>query len=208
MHRTSSFAVAAFLALVSFSAVGCAAGTDASDDANEAAAMTAGPITIGNFLNHPKIKEVRAEVAAVDAAKLTAEKKTRSCDDLEGTVTKASDEGGKIRKLTDAWGASDGDGTTTYYYDASGRLRFVFDVLESAPADDSLTVFETRSYFDASGHLVFQVGKKGRGTTAHPPNMDQAHFVVATPDQFETNILPEAISNPAGLFDDLGACKL
>src|SRR5262245_41591741 len=105
--RLSSFSIAAVFAVFALT-TGCAAGTQGSDlDATEAAALTAGPVTLRNFANHPKIKEVRAEVAAVDAAQLTDVTKDHSCDDAVAKLTKRTDAGGTIRKIFDTWGGSD-----------------------------------------------------------------------------------------------------
>jgi hypothetical protein len=204
--RLASFSIAAVFTVFALTTVGCAAGASDDAEASEAAALTAAPVTLQNFLTHPKIKEVRAEVAAVNAASLTTVQKDHSCDDTEAKLSKLTDGGNTIRKIFDTWGGSDGDGSTSYYYDAAGRLRFVFDVLESAPASGSLTVFETRSYFDASGRLLIQVGKTGHGTTAHPPNMDNVAFEIATPSNYQTEIIEAAKTNPAGFYDNTVSC--
>src|SRR5262249_34334604 len=153
-------------------------------DVASADLTAATPITLGNFLSHPKIKEIRAEVAAVDAAKLTTVQRDASCpdEDVTASYAKSTDGGNKVRKLVTSWGGSDGDGTSTYYYDAAGRLRFELDITETAPASGALIVDELRVYYDATGARIFDVSKAGRGTTAHPPNMDKAPLRRPDPD--------------------------
>jgi hypothetical protein len=205
--------LAAFVCLATTLAIGCAASSESADDSSSSDLTSAAPVTLGNFLNHPKIKEIRAEVAAVDAAKLaTASEKEGPCpdDDVDQTVTKGTDDGGKIRKLIVAWGGSDGDGTTSYYYDAAGHLRFVFDHSETTPANDSMLVIESRVYFDAAGNRIFDVEKVGKGTISHPPNMDNAPFslpndkaqVPTTP--FE--VLPELQTDPGSFYNTPPNC--
>lgn len=195
--------------LVLPTAVGCVASADADADSAAAADLSAsGPITLGNFVNHPKIKAIRAEVAAVDAAKLTIASKDNSCPnaDAEGTVTKSTDQAGVVRKFVDAWGGSDGDATTTYYFDAGGHLRFVYDVSETAPASGALYVVDSRVYFDELGAKIFEVKQEGRGTTAHPPSMANRPF--ALPANGEGALLNDAIkADPKAYFDAAPKCE-
>jgi hypothetical protein len=157
---------------------GCASKTDSSPDSAGADLSAAQPITLANFINHPKIQEVRAEVAAVDAAALTDEKKDVTCDPQSGTSAreKWTDGSGKIRRLEERFSGEDGDGSLTWTYDASGRLRFIFRVLNTTPANGSLSVDERRVYFDATGASIWEVARVGHGTVAHPPNMEQSPY--------------------------------
>jgi hypothetical protein len=200
------FALLSLAVAATIAAAGCASSMDDAAADTSADLTASGPITLGNFINHPKIKEIRAEVAAVDAAKLTRAKKDAvACpdSDIEESWTKFTDEAGTIRKFGDSWGGSDGDGTTTYYYDAAGHLRFVFDVLESAPADDSLHVTDTRVYFDAAGARIFEVAQAGDGTTAHPPAMASRPYKLPTaPEEID----PELVSSPGTFFDSPPKC--
>jgi hypothetical protein len=205
-----SFALTLALSVTSLTAAaGCTTATDDASTPEVGSADLTGstPITLGNFLNHPKIKEVRAEVGAVDAAKLTTVERDASCPDEDGTSTRAksTDGGGKVRKLVLAWGGSDGDATSTYYYDAAGRLRFELDVNETAPASGALIVDELRVYYDATGARLFDVSKSARGTVAHPPNMDRAPLKRPDPDT-TTDTDPQIVTNPGGYYDSKVVC--
>jgi hypothetical protein len=190
-------------------AVGCSAPVD-SDSASAAAAdlSASGPITLGNFVTHPKIKAIRAEVAAVDAAKLTSASKDLDCPEADGVenLTKSTDEASVVRKFVDAWGGSDGDSTTTYYFDAGGHLRFVYDVTETAPASGALYVVDSRVYFDELGAKIFEVKQEGKGTTAHPPAMANRPYQL--PANGEGALLSQAIeADPKAYFDGPPKCE-
>jgi hypothetical protein len=184
---------------------GCAGKTDASPDSSSADVTAVAPITLGNFINHPKIQEVRAEVAAVDAATLTDEKKDVTCDPEQGSATreKWTDASGKIRRLRESFSGEDGDGSLTWTYDASGRLRFIFRVLDTTPADGSLSVDERRVYFDATGASIWEVARNGRGTVGRPPNMEQSPYTKPATSLDTDTEGKDIVTNPAERWEVL-----
>jgi hypothetical protein len=206
-------ALAASFLVALTAAVGCSAPIDADSDSTGAAAAdlsASAPITLGNFVSHPKIKAIRAEVAAVDAAKMTSASKDLSkvCPEADGSenLTMSTDEANVVRKFVDAWGGSDGDSTTTYYFDAGGHLRFVYDVTETAPASGALYVVDSRVYFDELGAKIFEVKQEGKGTEAHPPAMANRPYQL--PANGEGAILSDAIeANPKAYFDGPPKCE-
>src|SRR3954471_3332069 len=82
--------------------------------------LMAEPVTGKNWQHHPKIEEVRAIVAEVDAAKL----KTRKAECQFESRTLYLDPKGLVRRYTWEFGGEDSSNTVDFYYDEQGRLRF------------------------------------------------------------------------------------
>lgn len=158
---------------------GCA--SDASDDvAGGASAVTAtDAITLANYVTHPKIKAIRAEVGAIDAAGYE-KAENPGCD---GNNTKWTDASGKIRKVLSEGGEGDGSGSTTAYYGANGKLRFLFFTFTgSNPDDGGVATSQSRVYFDDRGQPIWQVSREASSPlNAPPPDMSKAPDTI-TPD--------------------------
>ncbi|MDX6383549.1 MAG: hypothetical protein QOK48_1122 [Blastocatellia bacterium] len=127
------------------------------------------PITKANWNQHPKIKAVRAIVAAVDAgvSRKTLKVSVRKfeyCEPYEDTLRrKAVDAKGRVRMYEKQGGSDDSSLTTKHFYDEAGRLRFVF-ITGGATNGSQL---EQRIYFDEAGQRIWEEHKyvKGPGYT-------------------------------------------
>jgi hypothetical protein len=152
--------------VITLGLVGCAGNADdaAADEGNFTAQE---PITLENFIQHPRIKEIRDIVVKVEDAKLPS-KDNPGCD---GSTTKFTDPQGRIRKLFEIGGESSTLGQTTKYYDEAGKLRFVFievsDLEATAPT-------QRRIYLDENSKVIWEVIRFGV-------------FNQKTPDDLSTN---------------------
>lgn len=199
MNKLALVAVAAsFLGLVA-----CASeqGSSSDDGATESADISASaPITIKNWLNHPKIVAVRKEVAAVDALKLPPEKKELCQDSGVGEFErdKSTDASGKIRELVLELGGEDGARIETHYYDAKGTLRFVFATDNDVHGNSS----EERTYFDETGAQLFQVNRFASDPENNNPDIAHAKYELpSSPDELEADA-----KDPAKMFDAAPRC--
>ena len=126
-------------------------------------------ITKANWQQHPKIKAVRAVVAAVDAdlTKGLYKVSKRMCDYCEPSEdtlrAMASDSEGRVRRYEKEAGSEDSSLAWKHYYDAGGHLRFVF-IMGGATNGSKL---EHRIYFDEAGKRIWEDQKyvKGPGYT-------------------------------------------
>lgn len=130
---------------------------------------TGGEVTKANWQQHPKIKQVRSIVQAVNAGmtgkSFTVKKRVfEYCEPYEDTErTLATDSRGRARFYKKAGGSDDSSLTWEHYYDETGRLRFVF--IKGGATNGSQ--LEHRIYFDAAGKRIWeeQTYKKGPGYT-------------------------------------------
>jgi hypothetical protein len=168
-----SFGLAASLSF------GCASSTPEEDPAADESQMVAenSAITLKNFVTHPKIKAIRAEVATIDSLSLT-ETKNPGCD---GSASKFTLGAGGIRKIVETGGEGGFEGETTAYYDESGKLRFLFDLEQDFQANKAT---ESRVYFGADNNVLWQVvrqttaeGREGR------PDFGKAADRLPTPEE-------------------------
>jgi hypothetical protein len=160
--RTVLFA----LPLVVVSALtGCAASSGGEDTADATGAATAtSPITLANYVSHPKIKAIRDQVQAIEAMPLKKET-NGGCD---GSNDKFTDAQGRIRKLVGSGGEGGFEGSTTVYYNEAGKAIFEFHKEadwtgeKTNGATDKALVSESRTYFDAaSSKTLFQAVREG-----------------------------------------------
>jgi hypothetical protein len=127
------------------------------------------PITKANWNQHPKIKAVRAIVAAVDAGVTrktlkVSVRKFEYCEPYEDTVRKQAVDAQRLVRMYEKQGGSDDSSLTTkHFYDEAGRLRFVF-ITGGAVNGSQL---EQRIYFDEAGQRIWEEHKyvKGPGYT-------------------------------------------
>jgi hypothetical protein len=126
-------------------------------------------ITKANWQQHPKIKQVRAIVRAVNAAmtgkSLTVRRRAfEYCEPYEDTNrTIATDSSGRARYYLNEAGSEDSSLKWQHYYDENGRLRFVL-ITGGAVNGSKL---EHRIYFDESGKRIWEdhTYMKGPGYT-------------------------------------------
>lgn len=123
-------------------------------------------ITKANWRQHPKIKDVRSIVQAIDAeisqgAFKTSEREFEVCAKGYHTLLrKAVDEKGVVRRYETHGGSEDHALKFQQYYDETGRLRFAF--IEGGAVND--THIEDRIYFDEAGKRLWEDYKlKGPG---------------------------------------------
>lgn len=129
---------------------GCAAGANDADETSTAAVSASAPITLANWIAHPRIVEVRETVKAIDKLSLTRTENP-GCD---GGNVKFTDGSGTIRKLVSNGGEGGFSSEWTYYYDASGKPRFAFNVTRD---DERGEAKQQRAYYDASGAPIWHV---------------------------------------------------
>lgn len=126
-------------------------------------------INASNWMNHPKIAEIRAVYSETEDALQGGEleQKTRIFDHAEPYFptlkTIAFDKNAVARKYTEEAGSDDSAATTSFYYDSQKRLRFVFITGGAVNGSE----FEHRIYFDAAQQRIWEIQKylKGPGYT-------------------------------------------
>lgn len=126
-------------------------------------------ITKANWQQHPKIKAVRAVVAAVDADSTKGLYKVSKrmfdyCEPYADTVRlMAADSSGMVRRYEKEAGSEDSSLAWKHYYDEGGHLRFVF--IKGGAVNGS--ELEHRIYFDEAGRRIWEDHKytKGPGYT-------------------------------------------
>jgi len=196
--------VFALLSTVSLSTVACAGDADEAvfDDGSAATAAAAEassttPITLENWVAHPRVRAVRAIVTAIDAAGFPTESKF-GC---HVSKTKRTDPQKRIRQLVISTGEGGFASTTTGYYDEQGRLRFVF-VQESDETAARPFAAEHRAYFDEKGNKFWEVRREGTLGSQGEPNFAGAVDVVPKPaDQVNPSA---AKATPASLWEGNG----
>jgi hypothetical protein len=155
--------------LLALSIPACAAQSSDAPEATHDALTASAPITLGNWLGHPKIVEIRRIAEGVESgiAAGTLTKQERdfpNCDNGDIHRAKFTDEHGVIRKLVMVYGGEDGGGDITYVYDAAGKPRFYFQRNESqAAAQPKPDITEFRVYVDVEGQKFWQVMREGVG---------------------------------------------
>lgn len=128
------------------------------------------PITLQNYVNHPKIKAIRGEVEGIDNdlahGDLFSEDNPNVC---EASLAKVTGARGQIVKIVENLG--DGGARTQAYYGEKpvdsigtgdsepGPLLFVFQVSGT---------MESRVYFDAHGNKLWQVVRQTGGADRLP----------------------------------------
>ena len=122
-------------------------------------------ITATNWQQHPKIGQVRAIVASVNAGLRkglfkVSKREFEYCESYEDTLRKiAIDSKGVVRRYENQAGSDDSALTWQHYYDAAGRLRFVF--ISGGAANGAQ--LEHRIYFDESGKRLWEEHKYVKG---------------------------------------------
>jgi hypothetical protein len=178
-----------FLALpivVASMLTGCAAnsGGDQADESTGAATASA-PITLANYMSHPKIVAVRNQVGAIDHLALT-KKSNPGCD---GSNEEYLDAQGRVRKLVAEGGEGDSSGRTTVYYNEQKQPIFQFTQEVDFDGNDHATVTESRIYFDvASTHTLFEAVRQQQET--------QAAAADATFDNLLPSTIPDRLPTP------------
>jgi hypothetical protein len=161
---------------------------------NLAPQETDGEITKANWMGHPKIKQVRAVVQAVNAglSRKTFTVRKRAFEYCEpyadAARTLATDSRGRARFYKNEGGSDDSALKWEHYYDDAGHLRFVL-ITGGAVNGSEL---EHRIYFDETGKRIWeeQTYKKGPGYT----------FPKVWPDD------QLQITDPAGKFSSASPC--
>lgn len=200
-----SFRLAA-LALVALPVfVGCAASTS-DDSSSSGAAVSAGandPVTLKNFLNHPKIVEIRTIVAGVEAdlaaKKLTDAKKENLCEGIGEASREKLSSGTTIRRLILAGGSDDSAETTTLTYDTAGNVRFAYTVRNDVHGNSA----DYRTYFAADGTRLIEVERFGHSDDLAKP-VDLTTIPYALSDEPAT--FGDELEDPAKRFDSAAAC--
>ncbi len=167
MHsrRRGYFSIGAWV-VIALLRIGLLTGVEVSTELHAAGqAPLDAPITKANWNQHPKIKAVRAIVAAVDSGitrktlKVSA-RKFEYCEPYEDTVRKkAVDAKGLVQMYEKQGGSDDSSLTWKHFYDGSGRLRFVF-ITGGAVNGAQL---EHRIYFDEDGKRIWEEHKYVKG---------------------------------------------
>jgi hypothetical protein len=210
MHRFRIVFGSSFLALAMVACGSSDAGDGSTGDeahlesAGTAAAKVGDPITLKNWLTHPKIVEVRKIVHDIDASRLTTTHRDNLCEGVgDASRELGVDRTGKVRKLVLSAGSDDSAATETYYYDASGKLRFAFQ----SGGDVHGGAFEMRVYFDASGNAIWSVNRSARTPDMQgDPDLTKAPFVEPQPDE-KLDIPGDVATNPKAAFDAKPACN-
>lgn len=196
-----SFSLTA-LALVALAAVGCAQTSDEDVSSAEGQATSSAPITIRNWMTHPKIVAVRKIVNMIDASKYESESKTGLCGDSghgESERTKITDDKGRIRELVLAGGSEDSAETDSHYYDANGKLRFIFTTRNDVHGNSD----EIRTYFDETGARIWDV-RRHAFSPDFTPDLEHAPYeVIATEN---ASPVDPAVLTPAIRYDAPEQC--
>lgn len=193
----------AALALVATAAVGCVETSSGEDlAAAEGEVSTSAPITIQNWMTHPKIVAVRRIVNSIDASKYASESKTGLCADSghgESERTKLTDDHGRIRELVLAGGSEDSAETDSHYYDANGKLRFIFTTRNDVHGNSD----EVRTYFDETGARIWDV-RRHAFSESFTPDLEHAPYEAVAAE--EKSELDPAVLTPAARFDAPEQC--
>lgn len=186
------------LALLALSIAACASNTDANaTDEATGELSAAAPITIDDWISHPKIVEIRNIVDAIDAKDLPSESKELCQDSGHGEMerTKLTDDSGKIRELVDSFGSEDSAQIESHYYDTNGVLRFVLITRNDVHGNAE----ESRAYFDASGAQIWSVYRHAFAENLNPDIANAPYVQQATEVQ-------DAAKDPQKLYDAPPRC--
>ncbi len=124
-------------------------------------ALNETPINKTNWLNHPKIQEIRDIYNKIESriTNNTLDKSEKSMESEETSVPISKiiyvDNLGTIRKYIEETGSDDSALTSNYYYDHAGKLRFVF-ITRGAVNGSKM---EHRIYFDTRGKRIWETQK-------------------------------------------------
>jgi hypothetical protein len=200
------FGIAVLACSFAAALVGCAGSEKpaAEGDAQLTAAGATSPITIRNWMSHPKIAEIRSLVHTVDSTQMAVARRDNLCEGIgESSREKRTDGAGTVRKLVLEGGADDSAASQTYYYDAAGHIRFAFE----AGGDVHGGAYERRVYFAADGARIWEVDRSARTPDMKgEPDLTKAPFVVPDPET-TLEILPAVISEPKAAFDAPSLCN-
>jgi hypothetical protein len=180
-----------------------AAATDAGSapaSSGDKSADSSGPITLDNFISHPKIVEIRQLVDQIDGMSLTHAHKVEPCEPGSFERDKGADAAGAVRKLemTELDGVDQDKTVADYYYDANGHIRFAFLVIDASLGETSFIRTEVRVYFDTAGQRIFEVDRSATSLDFPGPDVSHAPFKLpSAPTNIDANIL----SNPTAAFD-------
>lgn len=166
-----------------------ASSEDTADQTGAASVAPDAPITLANYVTHPKIKAVRQEVEAINALHLFKSVKT-TCD---GWNEKWTDGSGKIRKIVSSSDEGGFEAQITVYYDDQGRPLFLFGqeadwTGERTNGDtERAFIWERRSYFDAQGNTIFQavredIAKGFEVALSTPDRLPESHEKTSAKD--------------------------
>lgn len=193
--KTLPFAGLAFLALTAVACADAAPGDDVASATGEVNATA--PITLQNWISHPKIVAIRDMVDAIDAKDLPSESKELCQDSGHGETerTKLTDGSGKIRELVDSFGSEDSAQIESHYYDTNGVLRFVFITRNDVHGNAE----ESRAYFDASGDQIWSVYRHAFAEDLNP-DIANAPFVEQATE------IQAAAKDPQKLYDAPARC--
>lgn len=207
------FALAVCLGVVglSLAATGCAAASD-EGASSQADVVDEAPLTVDNFLTHPRIVAVRKDVAEIDRATLKKERRGDLCEFGEDFREKSADDSGKIRKVAFRAGTDHGVYTTTLYYGASGKPRFAFEtsgywmfdsdgeVADGADPPTREFKRETRVYFNEAGQRFFEVVREVSWRSGEPEvKIDTAPYAAPAADA-AFDVDPAWETDPAGAY--------
>jgi len=178
--------------------VGCVVGGCAGDNQDDATqgddqnVSASAPITVGNFISHPKIKAIRNEVRTIQTtADAKMDKKDNSCGDGTGTA-KFTNAAGRIRKVN--WFAP--GGSIEYFYRDNGKVLFIFSSFTDFNGT-SAHVREHRVYFDDNNRVMFEVTRDG-------PKADIADEPHQKPTEDEGWVVSDLDTDPNLNFETAG----
>ena len=191
------------LVLAAFTAVGCAATSDDHAEVASGEVNAAAPITLQNWLTHPKIVAVRDVVNEIDSApenKFESESQTLCEDSGHGEMerTKLTDASGVIRELVLSYGSEDSAQIESHYYDARGKLRFVFTTRNDVHGNST----ELRTYFDESGNRIWEVSRHAFDENLNPDIQAAPYVRISAED----NTIDPGAFTPAARYDAPAQC--
>jgi len=179
----------------------CAGPSSDADAATESVGElnASAPITMQNWLTHPKIAAVRAVVNDIDIADFAPETKTLCEESGHGETerTKMTDAHLVIRELVVAMGSEDSARTDSYYYDAAGTLRFAFRTHNDVHGNQR----EYRVYFDETGARIWEINRFAFSET-FDADITKSPYEAAA----ERTDLEELATSPAKLYDSPARC--
>jgi hypothetical protein len=155
-----------FSVLVGCGGSGAATSGDDQDLTTTQAPSANTPLTLQNYLNHPKIKAIRDEVEAIDNGHndFVFPEEGGGC---EASITKWYGNHGRIYQIVEQLGEG-GPETRAYYrngVDLEQPERLLF-ILRVDPT--SVQPTESRIYFDEQGNKMWQVVRQAGGADRLP----------------------------------------
>lgn len=207
----SCLSTISFIALAS----GCAssdADADGGGGGTEAEIRQEQPLTVQNFVAHPRIVEVREAVKAIEDAIASGafreERKENLCGPHSGgdiLREKATDPAGIVRKLVLGASEPDVSATTTLYFSERGKLRFAFQTIDGGTGR-GVSRHELRAYFNDAGERFWEVDRSATAPANAPlPDLQTRPFVV--PARADALALPAAWeAQPGSVFAAPPSC--